>query len=106
MRKASAAIVLGLLLFLSGTPILRAQGHTGTIQGQVADPSGKSLAGATVYLSSPAMQGNRIVLTGKAGGFDFAGLPAGIYTLSAEMPGFQTLVRDRIDLHTGMTFFE
>ena len=105
LRNASAAIVLGLLLFLSGTPILRAQGHTGTIQGRVADPSGKSLAGATVYLSSSAMQGNRTVLTGKSGGFDFAGLPAGIYTLSVEMPGFQTLIRDRINLRTGMSFF-
>ncbi|MCX6564118.1 MAG: TonB-dependent receptor [Candidatus Aminicenantes bacterium] len=105
MRKASAAIVLGLLLFLSGTPILRAQGHTGTIQGRVADPSGKSLAGATVYLSSPTMQGNRTVMTGKSGSFDFAALPAGIYTLSVELPGFQTLVRDRINLRTGMSFF-
>ncbi|MDP2915496.1 MAG: carboxypeptidase regulatory-like domain-containing protein [Candidatus Aminicenantes bacterium] len=105
MRKASAAIVLSLLVFFSGTPILRAQDHTGTIQGRIADKSGKALAGATVYLSSPTMLGNRIVLTGKNGRFDFAALAAGIYTLGGEMPGFQTLVRDGINLRTGMSFF-
>jgi len=51
------------------------------------------------------MLGIQIVLSGKAGRFDFPALASGIYTLSVEMPGFQTLVRDRINLCTGMSFF-
>ena len=105
LSKASAATSICLVILLSGMSFLRGQGHTGTIQGKVADKSGKIISGATVYLSSPAMLGIRIVLTGKAGTFDFSALASGIYTISVEMPGFQTLVRDRINLHTGMSFF-
>jgi hypothetical protein len=105
LKKASAAIFIFLSVFVSGTTFARTQDSTGTIQGTVADTSGPLLDGATVYLSSPAMFGIRIVQTGKAGGFDFSGLPPGDYTLTAEMPGFQTLVREQIVLRAGMSFF-
>lgn len=103
LRKASAIAMLGLLIWLGGT--LRAQTQGGGVQGRIADKAGHALAGATVYLSSPSMQGSRIALTGASGRFDFASLPAGIYTLSAECPGYQTLIRGGIDLRMGMSFF-
>jgi hypothetical protein len=105
LRKASKAILLLLLVFAGGMSPLRAQGPGGTIQGKVVDKSGRSIAGAIVYLSSPAMLGMRIFVTGKTGSFDFPVPAPGVYTLSAESPGYQTLVRDRIILHTGMSFF-
>jgi len=105
LRKASAAAVLGLLAVLGAAPVLRAQVDTGVIAGQVADKSGKGLEGATVYLTSPSLQGSLILLTEKTGLFDFPSLPAGIYAISAEMPGFQTVIRQGIRLRTGMSLY-
>ena len=105
MRKASAAIILLPLFLAAGTSFLRAQSPRGAIQGKVVDKSDKAIAGAVVYLSSPAMLGLEVFLTGKTGCFDFSGLTPGIYSISAETPGYQTLVRDQIILHAGMTFF-
>jgi hypothetical protein len=105
LRKASTAILLSLLFFAGGMSSLRAQDPGGTIQGKVVDQKGNSIAGSVVYLSSPALLGMRIFVTGKTGSFDFPALAPGVYTISAEMPGYQTLVRDRIILHAGMSFF-
>ena len=105
MRKASTAIFLLLLFFAGGMSTLRAQDPEGTIQGKVVDQKGNSIAGAVVYLSSPAMLGMQIFVTGKTGSYDFSALAPGVYTLSAEAPGYQTLVRDRLILHAGMSFF-
>lgn len=105
MKNASAALFAFLILLASGAPFLRSQDHTGKIQGTVVDKSGKPIAGASVSLSSPALLGNLTMMTDKGGGYDFAALAAGPYTLTVEIPGFQTFVRDRIDLRTGMSFF-
>jgi hypothetical protein len=105
LKKASAAIFIFLSVFVSSTKFVRAQDSTGTIQGNVRDASGHFLDKTTVYLSSPAMFGIQIFLTGKAGGFDFSGLAPGVYTLTAERPGFQALVREQIILRTGMSLF-
>ena len=84
---------------------IQAQDHTGTIQGTVVDKSGKFISGATVYLSSPAMLGMQIIMTDESGSFDFPALAPGVYTITAEVPGYETFVRDQIILHTGMSFF-
>ncbi|MGB9006562.1 MAG: TonB-dependent receptor [Candidatus Aminicenantales bacterium] len=105
MKKAFGAICLFHILIICGISSLAAQVQTGAIQGIVVDKSGHPIAGATVYLSSSAMLGSGMAMTGKAGGFDFPDLAAGTYTVSAEMPGFQSYVRDRIILSTGMSFF-
>ncbi len=104
MRKASAAILVCLIFAAVFTSAARAQVQTGTIQGTVADKSGRFIEGAMVYLSSPSMLGMRIIATGKAGGFFFPALASGVYTITAEMPGFQTLVSEQILLRTGMSF--
>ena len=105
MKKGSMVLVL-LLLFIAGAiSTLRAQYPRGSIQGKVVDKSGKAVAGAVVYLSSPALLGLEVFVTGKTGSFDFPCLTPGVYAISAETPGYQTVVRDQIVLHAGMTFF-
>jgi hypothetical protein len=104
LRKAIAAFMIYLIFFVSGVSFVRAQDHTGSIQGRVTDNSDKVLVEATAYLSSPAILGQMIATTGKTGRFGFSALASGIYTLSVEMPGFQTIVRDGIVLGTGMSF--
>ena len=64
---------------------------TGTISGQVVDPSGLPLPGATVALSSPRLQGVRSVVTTNHGDYIFPFLPAGEYTITFELAGFKSL---------------
>ena len=103
MKKTTTAFLLVFAL-AGGASVLRAQGHTGQIQGRVTDKAGKPLAGATVYLTSPAMLGGLIYVVGKSGDYDFPGLAGGVYAVTAEKPGYETLVRDKIPLFTGMSF--
>jgi len=77
----------------------------GIIQGIVTAESGEPIEAATVYLASPALPGVQIVLTEKTGLFDMPGLPPGIYTLTAEKPGFKTLIAEPLALGAGMTAF-
>jgi len=104
LRKASAAILLCLIFIALSASTLQGQVQTGTIQGTVADPAGRFIEGAMVYLASPSLLGIRIIATGKDGCFFFAALASGAYAITAEMPGFQTLVCEHIRLRTGMTF--
>ncbi len=103
MKKSSAAFAL-LLIAFGGFTALQAQIHAGSIHGTVVDKTGKPIAGATVYLSSPSLLGTRIYVTDKTGQFDFPALAPGLYKASAEMPGYESIVRDKIALYTGMNF--
>ena len=102
MKKASTAFAL-LLIVLGGFTALPAQIHVGSLHGTIADKAGKPIAGATIYLSSPALLGTRIYVTDKTGQFDFPALPPGLYKASAEMPGYESAARDKIALSTGMS---
>src|SRR5438045_8725406 len=49
---------------------------------------GQPLAGVTVTISSPALQGTRIAITGESGAYDFASLPPGEYRGKLTHDGF------------------
>lgn len=104
MRKPLALLLLPTLI-AAGASSLGGQTASGAIQGRVGDKAGRPIVGAAVFLSSPAMQGQRLALTGAQGGFDFPSVPAGVYALSAEMPGFVTLIQEGIRLRTGESRF-
>jgi hypothetical protein len=78
-------------------------GSTGSIQGAVHDASGAVLPGVTVTASSPSMVGTQTVTTTAQGVYRFLGLPAGTYSLTFELPGFGTVVRDDIRIGIGFT---
>lgn len=62
-----------------------AQVQTGTLTGVVTDPDGLPVPGATVTATSPAMQGQRTVVTDAVGTYLMRGLPPGKYTVRFEM---------------------
>ena len=68
-----------------------AQGvQTGTIRGTVKDQQGLAMPGVTVTISSPAMMGPRVVVTGVDGSFTAQSLPPGSYGVKYELQGFGT----------------
>jgi hypothetical protein len=92
MRRSGFVLVVLLLLLAPGS--LLAQGvPTGTLSGRVSDPDGLSLPGVTVTARSPALQGPRSATTSPNGDYLIPFLPAGDYTVTFEIAGFQPLKR-------------
>ena len=88
MRR-TVAIGLTLLVFGAGTAVAQPS----QVAGDVVDETGAVLSGATVGLSSPA--GMRVTQSDGNGEYAFAGVSAGIYTVTVALSGFSdTTVED------------
>jgi hypothetical protein len=96
--------ICGILLtafFLLLLPSMQAQ-NTGVVRGQVTDPSGAVVAGATVLLTTPSgasldMPANR------DGTYEFRGLAPGTYTVKAVAQGFALFTKEGVVIAAGQT---
>src|SRR5262245_6052502 len=89
MRLACAALIAVLALDLA--TLAAAQGlQTGIVSGTITSDDGLSLPGATVTVSSPALQGARTTITDVNGNYVLRGLPPGDYTVTVELSGMAT----------------
>jgi outer membrane receptor protein involved in Fe transport len=68
------------------------QGTTGALTGTVSH-EGAPLPGATVTISSPALQGVRTAVTNVNGDYNFPAIPPGEYTVKMEMSGMGTVTK-------------
>jgi hypothetical protein len=98
--KFKMMIVLCALLLAYSSVALSQSKETGAIIGAVMDEEGAPLPGVSVTLSSPNIMGDRTAVTDASGRYRFPALPPGIYSVKAELPGFSTVVRKDIRLHT------
>lgn len=72
-----------------------AQGtQTASLVGQVVDSAEAPMAGVEVRLSSPSLQGVRVVVTDAGGRFAARLLPPGLYRISLAKAGFTTITRE------------
>ncbi len=78
-----------LFLFVLTASSLWAQVDTGSIGGTIHDSSGAVIPNATVTLIDEGTKFARTKVTGTDGIYQFTPLKIGIYTVSAEAPGFQ-----------------
>jgi len=76
---------------------------TGSINGKVADSSQAVLPGVTVTVASPSLMGVQTAVTDAGGNYRFPALPPGTYTVTFELPGFNTLKRENIQIAMGFT---
>jgi hypothetical protein len=76
---------------------------TGTIQGRVVDAQGAVLPGVTVTATSPALLGAQTSVTSENGNYRFPAVPPGTYTLTYELPGFNAVKREGIQITLGFT---
>lgn len=95
-------IYIVLLIAVLALPVA-AQEFTGNINGRVADTSGAVIPGATVTIKSNAMQGEKSALSDESGTYRFILLPQGSYTVTYQLSGFKTLVREGIIVEVGKT---
>src|SRR5438034_6199936 len=106
-RRGFVVVVAVLAACLLASTHAFAQGGgastTGSINGKVTDSSGGVLPGVTVTASSPSLMGVQTSVTDTGGNYRFPALPPGTYTVTFELPGFNTLKRENIVIAMGFT---
>jgi len=102
MTRKRLAVLIAMALVSLGLPAAaRAQS---VIAGAVKDTSGAVLPGVTVEAASPVLiEKTRSVVTNGQGQYAITDLRPGLYTVTFTLTGFNTLVRQAIDLPTNFT---
>jgi hypothetical protein len=86
--RTSTLLVLVFVAAVALPATIHAQGvQTGVLSGIVKDPDGLPVPGATVTVTSPALQGERFVVTDQIGAYIIRGLPPGTYTVRVDLGG-------------------
>ena len=67
----------------------------------ITDPSGALVPGVSVTIASQGTGLKRSALTDSSGEYRFAGLPTGNYSLRIEKTGFQSQIREGVELDFG-----
>jgi outer membrane receptor protein involved in Fe transport len=88
--RSGACVVFLTLLLLSGSRPLSGQATTGALTGTVTQ-EGQPLAGVTITIASPMMQGTRVTYSYVNGDYNFAAIPPGDYAVTFEMQGMTPL---------------
>ena len=103
MAKRSFFPFAFLFCFVSGLGYAQSQATTGSIEGTVSDPSGRSLPKASVSLVNTGTNFTRDLTADEEGRFRGLLLPLGSYKVTVKAPNFGTLVRDGINLTVGQS---
>jgi hypothetical protein len=79
--------------------MLFGQGYFGTVSGILTDPTGAVVQGAKITLTDEQKGYQFTGTSDNSGRYLFASIPPGMYSVSAEMPGFEKTVRTHIKLN-------
>ncbi|HET6929742.1 MAG TPA: carboxypeptidase-like regulatory domain-containing protein, partial [Candidatus Acidoferrum sp.] len=105
MKPAQSSKLSRILLFLFLSLLIlpcHAQNQAGSIRGQVTDPSGATLIGATVLLTTPS-GASMDTATNKEGVYEFKNLAPGTYEIKAVAAGFAMFDKSGVALAAGQT---
>jgi hypothetical protein len=75
------------------------QGYFGTVSGQLTDSSGAVIQGAKVVLTDQEKGFTFNAISDSSGRYLFAAIPPGLYTVSAEVQGFQKAIHKDIKVN-------
>lgn len=101
MVKLLPAIVLLALAVVSARCSFGQSINSGTITGQVTDPSGAFIAGAKVRLNNPVTGFEQTAVTDTNGAFRFNSVPVNNYRLEISSAGFNT-VQQNVDVRNSV----
>src|SRR6202166_195618 len=87
-------LALSLSILFCATRMVAQTGNSGSIEGTIKDPSGASIANATVEVSNPVSGLKRSAVTGPDGNFRFTNLPFNPYHMVVTADGFESFTRD------------
>jgi len=94
-----ATLALAFPLILTSPAPLLGQGYFGTISGVLTDTTGAVVQGAKVTLLDEQKGYKFTTTSDNQGRYLFASIPPGLYTITAEMPGFEKIERTHIRLN-------
>ena len=106
MERCSDRSILATVLSITACCLLLIPGLASAQQigGTVTDTTGGVLPGVTVETRSPALiEGVRAAVTDGNGQYLVVALEIGTYSITYQLPGFSTLVREGIELSSGFT---
>ena len=89
------------LLLLLSVPVSVLSQVSTTVRGTVTDSTGGVIPGASVTVVHETTDEATTRLTDEIGNYEFTGLLPGIYTLTADMPGFEVGTYSNVELAAG-----
>ncbi|RPJ81230.1 MAG: carboxypeptidase regulatory-like domain-containing protein [Acidobacteria bacterium] len=99
MRGRSAFLLA--VVFVVATAATGFAQQPGEIYGKVTDGSGAVMPGVTATLTGSVLLEPMVAATSASGAYRFPGLAVGVYTVTFEIPGFKTYVRNGIRIEIG-----
>src|SRR6185312_8764408 len=101
LRWTVATVFLGTSALLLTPKVGWSQENSATLYGNVTDPTGGVIPGASVTLTKQDTQATITKTTNSSGDFTFTFVPSGTYTLRIEAKSFATYVATGITLVAG-----
>jgi hypothetical protein len=96
-RRIPSGLLLAILFVMP--MMLFGQGYFGTLSGNITDPSGALVPGAKVTLVDQQKGYQFATTSDNSGRYVFTTIPPGLYTVSAELEGFEKTVRTNVTLN-------
>jgi hypothetical protein len=93
-------LLFATFLLLCGTVIAQVATKTGSIYGKILDDKGAPLPGVNVTLESEVIP-PQSASSGPSGGFRFANLPPGMYSVTFSIEGFTEVRQEDVRVSTG-----
>ena len=106
LHRAVAKYLLGLTVFLamlSGPGWAHAQTNFGAVVGTVTDPSGGSIAGASIEVRNLGTNVSQTVTSSSVGDYSVVNLNPGLYSVTVTITGFSPQTKSPIDIKIGGT---
>ncbi len=102
---SSLCLVVLLCLALMSPALLFGQAYFGTVSGELTDPTGAVVPGATVVLSDTQKGFVFNTTSDSSGRYLFRTIPPGVYTVSAQAKGFDTArsANVKVDINQNVT---
>jgi hypothetical protein len=99
MRSLKIAVCL-----LAVVWVAMSQSDRGTITGTIADPAGAVVPNAAVQIRNVETGAVYQAGASATGNYTLGQLPAGLYELSVDVPGFKKYVRQNITVEVAQTY--
>ena len=102
MRQFSVVCIAVAVLCATGTEALAQQGRA-ELRGSVMDQQGAALPGVTVLITNQDNGNFREIISSADGGYFAGQMLPGVFTITAQLPGFSTFERTEFAIGVGRT---
>jgi hypothetical protein len=102
MKNVVAVVVATAFLFATGTEVLAQQGRA-ELRGSVVDQQGAALPGVTILITNQDTGTFREVISTGDGGYFAGQMLPGVFTITAQLPGFSTFEQTDFAIGVGRT---